>query len=185
MNLIPAPLYALNPLNQPDDPRRVPPPASYLRKLAVFGGLNPEQLGYVRDLLVRHDFDAGEELCREGDSAGEMYVVVTGTADVLKRSPATGQQRRLTTIGPGGCVGEMALLDCQPRSVTVRATTACRTFVITWDALLRLYQRDLLTYTLIMMNLARELSRRLRSANGRLADSLPPEDPAAEDDEGS
>lgn len=161
------------------------PPASYLRRLAVFGGLNPQQLGLVRGLLVPRDFGPGELLCEEGESAGEMFVLLEGEAEVVKRrspDPAAPDQpaaeRVLHRVLGGDCVGEMSLLDCQPRSASVRALTPCRTFAVTWDALLRLYERDLLTYTLIMMNLAREVTRRLRIADRLLADFPGPSDAA-------
>ena len=64
----------------------------------------------------------------------------------------------------------MSLLDIQPRSATVRSTGHTRLLVVGFDDLGRIQARSLQTYTLLLMNVGREVSRRLRVANRRLAE---------------
>ena len=149
--------------------RGSPPPATFLQRTAVFGGLNPRQIGKVRELLEERRFGPGEDICVEGDSAGEMYVLAEGEAVVLCRT-SSGDSTILAQVGAGGCVGEMALLDVQPRSATVRTCTDCVVFVLSWDDMLSIYEWDLQTYTLLVMNIAREVSRRLRAADRMIAE---------------
>ena len=59
-------------------------------------------------------------LCQEGKSGNECFVVIEGEAAV------TIGGDEVTTIGPGGFFGEMALLDGGPRVATVTATTDMR-----------------------------------------------------------
>ncbi len=68
----------------------------------------------------------------------------------------------LQRMGPGDCFGEMALLDLFPRSASVRADQDCRAIELSSANLYRLFERDVEQFALIQMNIAREMSRRLR-----------------------
>lgn len=63
---------------------------------------------------------AGQAIFNEGDSGNAMYVVVEGEVDLLVKGKLMEQ------LGPGGVLGEMALLDDVPRSASAIAKTACR-----------------------------------------------------------
>jgi CRP-like cAMP-binding protein len=79
-----------------------------------------------------------------------------------------GVDHHLRHLGPGDCFGEMALIDMSPRSASVIALEDCSALRLTNADLHRVYQADLEQFALIQMNIARELSRRLRIANERL-----------------
>jgi CRP/FNR family transcriptional regulator, cyclic AMP receptor protein len=66
----------------------------------------------------------------------------------------------------------MSIVDVQPRSATVRALAPGRLLRITAADLDALYRHDVKSYVLIVLNMARELSRRLRVADGILADLI-------------
>lgn len=69
--------------------------------------------------LERIALGAGEKLFLKGDAAHGMYVVVSGRVDILIFG------RVLDTIGPGGIIGEMALIDCTHRSAAALAQEDC------------------------------------------------------------
>ena len=71
-------------------------------------------------------------------------------------------------MGAGDCIGEMAIIDLQSRSASVRAVADCLAIEITRVTLNKLYQTDLEQFAIIMMNMGREVSRRLRIASDRL-----------------
>jgi CRP-like cAMP-binding protein len=73
-------------------------------------------------------------------------------------------------LGPSDCFGEMSMIDMQARSATVRALAPSRLLKITSEDMDGLYRSDLKSYTLIVLNIARDLSRRLRVTDGILAD---------------
>ena len=89
-----------------------------------------------------------------------MVVLESGRAEAHKVHG--GESRVIGRFGPGDCFGEMALLDLHPRSATVVAVEPCRALSIGPDDLYALYHHDLESFALIQMNLAREMSRRLR-----------------------
>ena len=65
-------------------------------------------------------FAAGQVIFREGEPGDVMYAILEGEVEIVVRG------RVVDTTGPGGIVGEMALIDAGPRSATVRATTVCK-----------------------------------------------------------
>jgi len=73
----------------------------------------------------------------------------------------------------------MELIDMQRRSATVRALEPVSALALSNGDLFRIYESDLPTFTLVVLNLARELSRRLRSLDD-LAVHYMAMDPAAE-----
>lgn len=140
-----------------------------LRAIGLFGALSDDILAHLASTLAPLTPSTGELVFREGEEAREMYVVVSGEMEVVKRSKH-GVDARVALLGPGDWFGEMSILDVQPRSATVRALAPARLLRITAAELDALYRHDLKAYALIVLNLARELSRRLRVADGILAD---------------
>jgi CRP-like cAMP-binding protein len=102
---------------------------------------------------------------REGDRAESMFVLESGEVAVLKRWE--GRQYLLGHLREGDCFGEMALLDLFPRSASVRAVADCAAIELSTASLFSLYETDLEQFALVQMNIARELSRRLRAADER------------------
>ena len=75
--------------------------------------------------LFRHASDtfslsAGEYLFHQGDAAELMYILVEGEVDILVGDTI------VDSVGPETVLGEMAMIDAEPRSASVRAKTACR-----------------------------------------------------------
>jgi CRP/FNR family cyclic AMP-dependent transcriptional regulator len=143
--------------------------ATELRAIGLFGALSDEVLTHLAVTLSPATPSAGEIVFREGEEARDMFVLISGEMEVLKRSKR-GIDARVALLGPGDWFGEMSILDVQPRSATVRTLAPSRLLRITSADLDALYRHDVKAYALIVLNLARELSRRLRVADGILAD---------------
>ena len=143
--------------------------AGDLRNIGLFGALADDVLVHLASTLSVLAPPAGSIIFREGDEARDMFVVVGGEMEILKQSKR-GIDARVALLGPGDWFGEMSILDVQPRSATVRALAPSRLVRITSADLDALYRYDLKAYSLIVLNLAREMSRRLRVADGILAD---------------
>ncbi len=143
--------------------------ADLLRNIALFGALSEDVLHLLATTLPTALYQSGEIVFREGDPAHEMFVVIEGEIEVLKRS-RRGSESRVAMLGPGDTLGEMAFVDMQNRSATVRAVAPTRLIRVTAEAMESLYRTDLKAYTLIVLNIARDLSRRLRVTDGILAD---------------
>ncbi|WP_437763442.1 cyclic nucleotide-binding domain-containing protein [Sorangium sp. So ce281] len=140
-----------------------------LREIGLFGGLGDHVLQGLADTLELLDLEPGAVAFREGDSGREMFVLLSGEMEVLKRSKRD-VEARVAVLGPNDWFGEMSILDVMPRSATVRAIAPSRLLRVTAHDLDALYRRDLKSYTLLVLNIAREMSRRLRVADSLLAE---------------
>lgn len=139
---------------------------SLLRQMPVFGGLNDATLQFLIERSEEVNLSAGEFFFLEGDAAKSFYVMRRGSIQVEKNWQ--GQVIPLGQLGAGDCVGEMAIIDLQARSASVRCEVDCCAIEISRASLHQLYRHDLEQYAIIMMNMGREVSRRLRTATERL-----------------
>jgi CRP-like cAMP-binding protein len=154
----------------PTDRRDAPVTVARLREIGLFGALSDDVLERLTRSLHTVRVQPGQTVFREDDtSAREMYVVLEGEMEVSKRS-RRGRDMRVAILGPSDCFGEMSMIDMQARSASVRALAPSRLLKITSEDMDGLYRSDLKSYTLIVLNIARDLSRRLRVTDGILAD---------------
>ncbi len=142
------------------------PNLDLLRGMALFGGLPEQGLTSFAGLAERVTLAPGEVLFKEGDPAGAMYAIESGVVEVLK----TNQDATISLVDLGAedFFGEMGFVDMQARAGTVRAKTDVVLWRFPYIALRKLYCDDIKSYTLLVMNIARELSRRLRRADERI-----------------
>ena len=151
-------------------PRDEPLSPSLLREIGLFGALPDSVLDHLARSLKAYRVAPGETVFKEGDGAGhEMYVVLDGEMEVTKRS-RRGRDVRVAILGPTDWFGEMSVLDMQARSATVRALGPSRLARFTSEDMDALYRFDLKSYAIVVLNIARDLSRRLRVTDAILAD---------------
>ena len=153
-------------MSRPPTPKLTP---DHLADIALFGGLSQETLETLASSLPTSRIEAGDIVVEEGDLSTQMFVVVAGELEVIKKGESGGDVR-VAVLGPGDWFGEMSILDVQPRSATVRSVAPTLVLSVTAEHVENLlYRRDVKDYALFIMNIARELSRRLRVADGILA----------------
>lgn len=134
--------------------------------MPVFGGLNDAAIEVILELSKSVETGKGEYFFRQGDDSHSTFVLESGRVAVLKSWK--GSQYTLRRLGAGDCFGEMALIDFGPRSASVIAEADSTAIEFSPGCLLEVAKRDLEQYALVYMNMARELSRRLRLADERL-----------------
>jgi CRP-like cAMP-binding protein len=138
--------------------------ASALQKYSLFGGLEEEQLDIVRPLMLQESYLAGEDIIVEGEGNDRIRFIVEGRVAVVKG------QIILYEFSEGDTIGEMEVLDVMPSAATIKALSYTRVVSISNRALREIYKGDLKTYSLLIMNLARDLSRRLRRMDEKLTE---------------
>jgi CRP/FNR family transcriptional regulator, cyclic AMP receptor protein len=136
-----------------------------LQRMPIFGGLRPDVLASLVAAAASVAVAKDEFFFREGDKAESMFVLEAGEVAVRKRWD--GRDYVLGHLRRGDCFGEMALLDLFPRSASVLAVADCTAIELSTASLFSLYETDLEQFALVQMNIARELSRRLRAADER------------------
>lgn len=152
-----------------------PKDSEFLASLAVFGGIPPAELAKVASGFEVRTFDGPSEVFAEGSAAREMFVVREGELEVAKKN-RVGAQIRVATLRAGDCVGEMGLIDIQPRSASVRTIGPAKLIVLTSATLSDIAHSHPKMWTMLVMNIAREISRRLRRADELLVEGSEPVD---------
>ncbi len=107
-------------------------------------------------------FAEGDTIFIEGDDSREMFVVIEGTVEVVKKSPRG--EIKLAQIQRGEFLGEMSLLESLPRSATARALTPVRLLAIHPGGFLLKIRRD----PTFAFEIMQSLSRRIRVTNETL-----------------
>jgi len=147
-----------------------------LAAMPVFGGLDESTLELLTSLAEPVTVERGEHFFREGDESRAMYVLETGRVEIYKTWQS--ESKLLRWMERGDCFGEMALIDLFPRSASALAAEHCEALQITPSILQEVYKHNLEQFTMLQMNMGREVSRRLRWVDEQLfralmGDSLP------------
>ncbi len=137
-----------------------------LQEMPIFGGLRRDILTYLLELAPTVEKVEGDYFCRENEDADSLFVLEQGKVAVLKGWK--GKQYLLDKLGVGDCFGEMAVIDLGARTSSVLALEASSAIQVSASNLYAIYKRDLEQFTIIQMNLCREISRRLRLADERI-----------------
>jgi len=146
-----------------------------LARMRLFDGLNSGELTALEKLVFVNRAAAGDTVCREGDRSDFLCFVVRGRLDILKaQRTADGAPAVIAHLNPGDSLGEMALVDHQPRSATVRAAEDTTLVVLTRKGFEQLRRREPRAAAVLMENIARLLCENLRRTSSRLAQFMPP-----------
>jgi CRP/FNR family cyclic AMP-dependent transcriptional regulator len=107
----------------------------------------------------------------EGEKGDFMLIVITGSIDVEKRD-RTGQGSRIAVVHQGHALGEMSMLDGEPRFASCIAVETTRFAVLTRENLVQLIQTKPRLGAKILMKLVHMLAQRLRNTSAHLVDFL-------------
>lgn len=134
-----------------------------LKGTYLVAGLTDDQVAEVEKLATLHLFPSGHELCRIGEPADVLYVVLNGILSVT-----TGDGDKLGDIGANSVVGEIGIVDVRQRTANVTSVGAVSVASIPIDALRQMMSANREWGFLILANLARVLAVRLRQADARI-----------------
>ena len=140
---------------------------AFLLGTSFFGGLSDASLEILVSMLAECRVEAGATVVTEGEPGRSLYIVHEGRLAVSKR----GEQGRaipMSQLMPGDFFGEMTLIEMQNRSATVTAESPTVLYELTAKNLYTYYKTDVHAYVLVLQNINRELSRRLRRADNRI-----------------
>jgi hypothetical protein len=129
----------------------------YLKRASIFAQVRDEYLATLARNVEEVSFDKGEVIMKEGDVGDSMYIIVSGSVDIITKS-----RGHLATMGGGEVVGEMAVLDAEPRSASVVAAADSVLLMIEGRELFDIMAREIE----IARGLFKVLSGRLREARG-------------------
>ncbi len=140
-----------------------------LERLALLEGIDADQRERLRPLLTRAELAAHEVLFRRGEPGDRLYVLARGSISILASvDEGVASAHRLASFGPGVVFGETAMLDGRGRSAAAAADEPSVLYVLTRADFDALQARDPALANLVLLNIARELSARLRFATATI-----------------
>lgn len=135
-----------------------------LKKIPVFAGLSDPEYEPLLAVCRVRQFPGGTPIFREGEPGYYMYVLLSGTVEVV-----TEHVGRLGTVAPGEIFGEIAVVCRVRRTATVTAVGETYLMELGMDDLDRLRGGSPRTAYIILRNMARTLAERLVDANDHRA----------------
>lgn len=142
---------------------------SFLDQNPLLAGLSDDAIVFLAAKSITSSLPAKSLVFREGDFGNEMYFILKGSAQVICNYPQP-HQTLLAKLSTGSFFGEMCMLETLPRSASIVTCEPCQLISISSIALLKLYEKNPQQYGLLILNIARDLSRRIRSLNARIID---------------
>jgi len=136
-----------------------------LRRTDLFGSADPALLTPLAAKAFMRRFAPGQVVCTEGEPSDHLYVVRDGRVRVLMRS-AHGDLVILSVLGPGDTLGELSIIDGEPRSASVEALTAAQLVALRAADVLAVLRAD----PDLLMAVAAQLAAMVRRLSGGTAD---------------
>lgn len=127
-------------------------------------GLEPEDLKILAGYLVPYRGKRGAAVFHKGEHESFMCLICSGEVQVC-RGEGWNISQILSTLGPETTVGEMALIDGEPRSASAYATQDTVLYVMTRSSFQRLAEEHPTVWGKLLLRIARQLSQRLRKSN--------------------
>ena len=134
----------------------------FLRRQPLFESLSDDEIDRLHRMAATIELPEGDFLMREGEPGDAMFVVLDGDLEVSRRDGAVDEV--IAVRAPGEVLGEMALLQRQARTATVRALSPARLLRISSDA----YEELLAHNPHASRAIVTTVMQRLRSAESML-----------------
>ena len=132
-----------------------------LKNVPILAGLDEAALNLLWERILKEGVPAGGVIVREGEVGNRFFLIGEGTVRVCKY---VGQPNEveLGRFGPGDFFGEMCILETLPRSATVHAISDTTLYSLNSLTFYHLYEALPRQHSILILNIARDLSRRLR-----------------------
>ena len=133
----------------------------------LFQGLDQAEIRTIAQFMSCYGAPTGETLLREGEPGDYLLLLLTGEAEVWKRDDK-GTKRKIALVTPGTTLGEMSLMDGQPRSATCVTSMPVDFAVLHRDDINQLLDaspRLCAKFTLLLLQM---MTRRLRDTSNRM-----------------
>jgi len=131
-------------------------------------GLDDEAIRFLCAMAKEERHPAGAVIIGEGEAGNRMFFIAEGAVAVVKGS-VTADPVTLANLGPGQFFGEMSLVESVTRSASVIAKGDVKGFSLKGTDFHWLYRHRPDQYGIVMLNLARDLARRLRALDEKFA----------------
>ncbi|GLR11337.1 cyclic nucleotide-binding domain-containing protein [Chitinimonas viridis] len=125
----------------------------------------------LADYMQIYRVSAGKRLLKEGERSDFALLILSGAVSVVK-SHEDGSQHQIAMVMPGRLIGEMSLIDGEPRFASCVAATNTLIAVLSRRSLLDLLDEHPKLGSLLLMRLTALVSHRLRLTSAKLVEKM-------------
>lgn len=136
---------------------------SMLNRVPIFSAISKDKLEQLFDRCEIVDKKVGDYLIHEDTQAEEVFVILEGSVTVKLNQG--GHEIEVAQLREGNCLGEASVIGIQNHSANVILIEDSSFLVLSRTLLMKLYSDDLELFSLLVLNIARELARRLKAAD--------------------
>jgi hypothetical protein len=133
-----------------------------LKSVELFQEIPGEMLSNIAQISNELSLEAEQSIFMDGDYGDSLYIIIDGEVSIIK------EKKEIALLGKGKCIGEMALLDQEPRSADAICITACILLKIDQLGFYELMANN----QIIMKEIIKLLTKRLRDTNKKLTSDL-------------
>ena len=137
-----------------------------LNKISILAGFSEKQLHYIFRLLEKVSYKAGEKIFEQGEQPSYIYIVESGSVKLVVSRDNTSLE--LIVFEAGCLFGEASVIGIQPHCATAVAVEDTELIVLSRTALLSIYESDTELFSILILNIAREVCRRLHASDETL-----------------
>jgi CRP-like cAMP-binding protein len=138
-----------------------------LRSITIFKDLDKNELEIVHKHVFEQSVKKDSVLFAEGMPGELLYIIMSGRVEIIKKTK-DNEQIVLATMGVNEIVGEMSLIDSEPRSATSRTSEDSVLLVIKKQSFNEILQSDPRTAAKVLMGLLKIISRHLRMTDKKI-----------------
>ena len=142
----------------------------------LFENFNLAEIRLLSHFMQVYRAEPGVEIIREGEPGDFMMMLIEGRIEVFKQD-RWNAPRIIAMIEPGKTLGEMSMIDGEPRFATCVAAERCMITVLTRESLARIILEQPILGAKILMELVLMLSQRLRQTSSKLVNFMDKEQP--------
>ena len=143
---------------------------SILSQISLFGGVTDAQQQEIFSRLQTGTVKKGEFVFQKGDEPSHIYIVEYGLIELF--IPDNEHAIEKKRLGVGQCFGQVAVMSIHQHTISAVALEDTSLIVLSRGALYQLHHEDVGLFALLMMNIARELARRLQFMDELLLKSI-------------
>lgn len=142
-------------------------PIAIFQNKELFFGLSDDQLESLANVAEQQLYSDGQLIFSEGDMGDALLIVESGSVDLFKKNQAD-EEVNIAKLPAGAVLGEMTLINIERRSATAKASGQTVAVHLTNRALSEIFNRDRELFIVLLINITRILSKRLRQTNEKL-----------------
>jgi CRP/FNR family transcriptional regulator/CRP/FNR family cyclic AMP-dependent transcriptional regulator len=141
----------------------------FLKGLFLFAQFDAYELARIAELIEIRHFEAGEEVVRQDEPVGSIYLIREGSVRVAVDRPDGAGRDVVAMLRVGDTFGELSLLDQEPPAASVVTQEPSVLYVLDDAELTQLMIQNLGLANKILWSLSRTLARRLRETDHSLS----------------